>query len=67
MTDWNARVEYDAEADAAYVRLSDVAVDRTVDLESSDLGMPVLVDLDEAGRIVGFEILDARRRIGPAD
>ena len=63
MTDWSAQVEYDAEADAAYIRLSQAPVERTVDLESSGLGMPVLVDIDESGRIVGFEILDARRCI----
>jgi uncharacterized protein YuzE len=61
--EWNAQVEYDSEADAAYVRLSSNPADRTVDLEDSALGMPVMVDLDEAGRIVGFEILDARKHL----
>ena len=64
---WNAQVDYDAEADAAYVRLSQGTVERTIDLEPSELGMPVLVDIDESGRIVGFEILDARRLLGPLD
>jgi uncharacterized protein YuzE len=64
VTQWSAHIEYDAEADAAYVRLNEGQVEQTVDLESSHLGMPVLVDIDESGRIIGFEILDARRRIG---
>ncbi len=62
--DWNAQVEYDPEADAAYIRLNAGEVDRTVDLESTELGMPVLVDIDGTGRILGFEVLDARRRLG---
>jgi uncharacterized protein YuzE len=66
MMQWDAQVEYDAEADAAYVRLGHGQAARTVDLESSALGMPVLVDLDESGRILGFEILDAQRQLGPA-
>ena len=57
-------VEYDAEADAAYVRLNEGSAERTVDLESSDLRMPVLVDLDASGRILGFEILEASRHLG---
>jgi uncharacterized protein YuzE len=60
----NAHVEYDEQADAAYIRLRSAPVERTVDLESSALGMPVLVDLDEDGRILGFEILDAARHLG---
>ena len=66
MTEWSARVDYDAEADAAYIRVNDGPVERTVDLEASELGMPVLVDIDESGKILGFEILDASRRLGPA-
>ena len=62
--DWKAQVEYDPEADAAYIRVNEGQVDRTVDLESTELGMPVLVDIDGTGRIIGFEVLDARRRLG---
>ena len=46
-------VEYDPEADAAYVRLANgKAVDRTVEFDDD-----VQVDLDADGNIVGIEIL----------
>lgn len=51
---------YDPEVDAGYVKLRDVPVERTVDLESTELGLPVLIDLDASGRLVGIEILDVR-------
>lgn len=56
--------EYDPEADAGYIRLSDATVDRTVDLEREPLGLTVLADLDGEGRIIGFEILSAQAIVG---
>lgn len=53
----NIPFRYDPEADAAYLTLSQQPVARTVDLEGGPLGLPVLVDLDEAGAIVGIELL----------
>ncbi len=49
---------YDPEVDAGYVKFRDVPVDRTVDLESTELGLPILVDLDASGRLVGIEFLN---------
>jgi uncharacterized protein YuzE len=46
-------VEYDPEADAAYVRLSeDKTVDQTVEFDED-----VQADLDADGNVVGIEIL----------
>ena len=53
------RIEYDAEADALYVQFKDVRPDDNVDLEEG-----VAIDLDEGGRLVGLEILDATDRLG---
>ena len=53
----NVPFRYDPEADAGYLALSQQPVARTVDLEGGPLGLPVLVDLDEAGAIVGIELL----------
>lgn len=49
---------YDPEVDAGYIQLRDTAVDRTVDLEETALGLPVLLDLDGTGELVGIEILN---------
>ena len=55
------KLEYDREANAIYVRFSD---DRIV--ESEEVQEGVIFDFDEGGRIVGFELLDARRKLTPA-
>ncbi len=55
------KLEYDQEANAIYVRFSD---DRIV--ESEEVQEGVIFDFDEGGRIVGFELLDARRKLTPA-
>lgn len=46
-------VEIDHDADAAYIRLSDESVARSV-----DVGDDVVVDLDEMNVVVGIEMLD---------
>ncbi len=48
------RLEYDPEADAAYVRLRSAAVAST-----EEIAPGVLMDLAADGRPVGFELLDA--------
>ena len=53
------RIEYDDEADALYVQFTEVRPDDNVDLEEG-----VTIDVDEEGRLVGLEILDATDRIG---
>lgn len=46
------RIEYDAEADAAYIRLSDTPSSRTE--EESDV---CIVDFDAEGNLVAIELL----------
>ncbi len=55
------KTTYDSEADALCVRLSDGKVEETEELRPG-----LMVDYDNEGRIVGFELLDARRSL-PAD
>ena len=61
------RVEYDVEADAAYIYFVEEVlkggVDRTISMDPRD-GM-INIDLDSDGRIVGIEIMDASRMLPP--
>lgn len=54
------RLEYDPEANAAYFRFASGAVQ-----ESAEYGDGIVLDYDAKGRIVGMEVLDARRRLSP--
>jgi uncharacterized protein YuzE len=54
----NLAFRYDPGVDAGYVTFQDAQVDCTIDLEPTPLGLPVLIDLDAAGAIVGIEILN---------
>ena len=57
------KVQHDREADALYIELSSVKPQHGLDVE----GVPGLsVDLDDAGRIVGIEILDVSKRLDPS-
>jgi uncharacterized protein YuzE len=56
------RIEYDKEVDALYVRLQEKYVDRTVEIEEG-----LNIDLDENGRLIGLEVLDATERYTLAD
>jgi uncharacterized protein YuzE len=56
------RLEYDCEVDAFFIRLQEIEIDRTVELEEG-----VNLDFDASGKLVGIEILDARTRYSPAD
>ena len=53
-------VKYDRDADAAYIRFS---ADKVV--ESEEVADGVVLDYDRDGRIVGIEVLDARRHLSP--
>jgi uncharacterized protein YuzE len=55
-----ATAVYDPEADAVYVRFSDGAVDHTIDVGRVSPELPMLVDVDDEGRILGIEIVTAR-------
>ena len=56
------KIEYDPEADALYIQLRQAVVEDNVDIEDG-----VSVDLDGDKHIVGIEILDASKRLSPAD
>jgi uncharacterized protein YuzE len=51
------RVRVDQGADAVYVNLTDRPIK-----ESEEVADGIIVDYDDAGRIVGVEILDASKR-----
>ena len=53
-------VKYDPEADAAYVRFSPERVE-----ESEEVADGIVLDYDSDGRIVGIEVMDARRHLSP--
>ena len=55
------RATYDSEANALFVRLSEGTI-----VESEELRPGLIVDFDKDGRIIGFEMLDARMQL-PAD
>lgn len=63
------RATYDPEADAAYVYLvSDIGFGgavRTVPVDGGEDPWMVNLDVDSEGRIIGIEVLDARRRLAP--
>ena len=54
------RLEYDPEADAAYIRFSSESV-----LESEEVAEGIVLDFDAAGHIVGMEVLNARQHLSP--
>lgn len=56
------KIEYDKEVDALYVRLQEKYVARTVEIEEG-----LNLDLDEEGKLIGLEVLDATRRYSLAD
>jgi uncharacterized protein YuzE len=56
------KIEYDKEVDALYIRLQEAYVDRTVEIEEG-----VNIDLDDNGKLIGIEVLDATERYSLAD
>jgi len=56
------KIEYDREVDALYIRLQEKYVVRTVELEEG-----LNLDLDENGKLIGLEVLDATERYSLAD
>lgn len=52
------KITYDTETDILRIRLSSKRID-----ESNELMPGVVVDIDAKGNAVGFEILDASKRI----
>lgn len=64
------RIEYDSEADAAYIQLVDDispgGVHRTVGCDPSEVGGMINLDFDAVGRLLGIEVLDASKML-PAE
>jgi uncharacterized protein YuzE len=56
------KIEYDKEVDALYLRLQEKYIARTVQIEEG-----LNLDLDEEGKLVGLEVLDATQRYSLAD
>lgn len=56
------KIEYDREVDALYVRLQEKYVHKTLEIEDG-----LNIDLDENGKLIGVEILDATQRYSLAD
>jgi len=59
------RVTYDPEANAAYIYLAEEPPSgwrhgKTVPLDTIEVGGMINLDLDEDGRLMGLEVLDAR-------
>ena len=56
------KVKYDPKVDAVYIELSKGKYDRTRKVSSS-----VMVDEDVKGRILGIEVLDAKKNLSSFD
>ena len=56
------RIEYDREVDALYLRLQEKYVARTIEIEEG-----LNLDLDDNGKLIGLEVLDATERYSLAD
>ena len=59
------RVTFDPEADASYIYLADEPAlgwrhRKTVPVDPNEIGGMVNVDLDDDGRLIGIEVMDAR-------
>ena len=54
-------LEFDPEADAAYLELADSTVERSKEIQPG-----IIVDYDAEGQIVGFEILSVSKRAKPS-
>jgi uncharacterized protein YuzE len=50
------KLEYDPAADAFYVRLNDQPI-----IESAQIKPGIVLDYDEAGNVVGIEVLSASK------
>ena len=54
------KIEYDPVVDALYVRLSDSKIS-----ESEQVQPGIVLDFDEAGKVVAVEVLNASKRETP--
>ena len=56
------KIEYSKEADAMYVYFKEDFVARSTEIEDG-----ILIDFDERGQLIGFEVLDVSRRFSLSD
>jgi uncharacterized protein YuzE len=56
------RIEYDREADALYIGLTESPVDDNIDIEEG-----ITLDVDEHRHLVGIEILDVSKNMSLKD
>jgi uncharacterized protein YuzE len=63
------KVKYDRDVDAAYIYLVDEipagGVARTISVDPQTIDGMVNLDLDDQGRILGLEVLDASKLLPP--
>jgi YD repeat-containing protein len=61
------KLTYDDTVDAAYIYLEDdikpVGVAKTYSCDPQEVGGQINLDFDAAGRLVGIEVLDARKKL----
>lgn len=60
------RLEYDAEADAAYLYLDESGAKVETTIVGEDEAEGINLDLGAGGRLLGVEILDAKSRLPAA-
>jgi uncharacterized protein YuzE len=56
------KIEYDREADALYIGLTESPVDDNIDIEEG-----ITLDVDKNRHLVGIEILDVSRKMSMKD
>lgn len=56
------KIEYDREVDAVYIYLQNKEVTRTIEVQEG-----ISIDLDDQGRLIGVEILDATKNYALSD
>lgn len=62
------RVDYDESANAAYIELTDIAPGDSAQMYACDpgaVGGMINLDFNSEGRLIGIEVLDARRMLPP--
>lgn len=53
------KFRYDPDADALYIRFNEGSI-----CETEEISQGVLLDIDEEGKLVGLEILNASKKLG---
>ena len=56
------KIEYDKEVDAIYINIQCKQVHRTIEVQEG-----INLDMDEDGKIIGLEILDATKKYALSD